>query len=260
MKAYNQTPIINALMRLSNCFFLLFFLLIGCQDEQNLTFAPLSIQGEQCADCPKIAINLPKAIEETRIARSVNTALREEVIALLHFDEALEVSDIGTAIESFKSGFSELQEKYEDESTPWEARIDAEITYEDAALLTISLDAYIFTGGAHGYTSKRFLNFDKIKGEELENWRLFKDSLAFRDLAERHFRMKENIPSDKPINYTGFMFEQDSFYLPENIGFTEKGMKLLYNQYEVSSFADGTIELILPYEEVQKFLKPKIGS
>jgi hypothetical protein len=235
-------------------------MLIGCQNEEKLTFEPFSIKSEACANCPQIEMNLPLAIGENKLCRTINIALREEVITLLHFNDEQEVSDIDTAIKSFESGFLELQEKYDDETTPWEATIDSEITYEDASLLTISLDAYIFTGGAHGYTSKRFLNFDKIKGEELENWSLFKDNLAFRDIAERHFRSKENIPLDKPINYTGFMFEQDSFYLPENIGFTEKGLKLLYNQYEVSSFADGTIELVLPYEEIQKYLEPKIGS
>jgi hypothetical protein len=56
------------------------------------------------------------------------------------------------------------------------------------------------------------------------------------------------------------MFEKDSFYLPENIGFTKEGVKLLYNQYEVASYADGTIELTLPYNEVKKYLSTKIKS
>ena len=247
-------------MKPSYCFFVVLFLLIGCQNGDKLTFEPYQIETESCDDCTKIHINLPRAIDNGKLARTINTAMREEVISLLHFDDESEVSDIDTAIKSFKSGFLELQERYEDETTPWEAKIDSEITFEDSSILTIALDAYIFTGGAHGYSSKRFLNFDKNKRTEIENWQLFKDSLAFRNLAERKFRTKENIPQDKPINYTGFMFERDSFYLPENIGFTEKGMKLLYNQYEVSSFADGTIELVLPYEEIQKFLEPKVGA
>lgn len=245
-------------MKPSYCFFFILFLLFGCQNEDKLTFEPYLVETDACDNCTKINIKLPKAINQGKLARTINIALREEVIFLLHFDDQSEVSDIETAIKSFKSGFLELQERYEDETTPWEAKIDSKITFEDSSLLTIALDAYIFTGGAHGYTSKQFLNFDKSKGVELENWQLFKDSLGFQKLAEHKFRTKENIPQDKPINYTGFMFERDSFYLPENMGFTEKGIKLLYNQYEVSSFADGTIELVLPFEEIQKFLKPKV--
>ena len=161
-------------MKSSNILFLVLLLLISCQNEDKLTFEPYRIETGVCATCTKINISIPKAIDENKLAHTINATLREEVITLLHFDDELEVSDIDTAVASFESGFSRLQKKYEDETTPWEAKIDSEITFENKALLTISLDAYIFTGGAHGYTSKRFLNFDKIKGVELENWQLFK--------------------------------------------------------------------------------------
>lgn len=253
MKAYNQTPITDTEMKSSICFICMLLLLIGCQNHDKLTFEPVLIQSESNVNCT-IQIKIPQAIDDTKLARVVNTALREEVISLLHFDEESEVSDINTAMASFESGFEILQQRYADETTPWEAKIDAEITFENASILSIALNAFLFTGGAHGYSSEHFLNFDKIEGHELENWQLFKNSEAFQHLAESKFRAQENIPPDKPINHTGFMFEEDSFYLPENIGFTEKGLTLLYNQYEISSFADGTLELVLPFEEIQKFM------
>ena len=160
---------------------------------------------------------------------------------------------------SFKNGYLELQELYDDETTAWEAKIDGTVTFEDDNILTIALNSYLFTGGAHGYISKRFLNFNKKKGVELENWQLFIDEEDFRVFAEAVFREKQQIPKDKPINHTGFMFEQDSFYLPENIGFTKDGLKLLYNPYEVASYADGAIEILISHEAVKKYLtkKPK---
>lgn len=257
MKAYNQTPITDTEMKSSICLACVFLLLIGCQNHDKLTFEPILIQNEANANC-SIHIKMPQAIDDTKLARVVNAALREEVISLLHFDEESEVSDIGAAMASFESGFELLQQRYADETTPWEAKIDAEITFENASILSVGLNAFIFTGGAHGYSSERFLNFDKTEGYELENWQLFKNSEEFRHMAESKFRTQEAIPVDKPINYTGFMFEEDSFYLPENIGFTEKGLTLLYNQYEVSSFADGTLELVLPFDEIQKFMAAEL--
>lgn len=257
MKAYNQTPITDTEMKSSICFICTLLLLIGCQNHDKLTFEPVLIQSEDSDNC-SIQIKIPQAIEDTKLARVINTALREEVISLLHFDEESEVSDINAAMASFKSGFEILQQRYADETTPWEAKIDAEVTFENASILSVALNAYIFTGGAHGYSSERFLNFDKVQGDELENWQLFKNYEEFQQLAELKFRAQEHIPADKPINYTGFMFEEDSFYLPENIGFTKDGLTLLYNQYEVSSFADGILELVLPFEEVQKFVVPEI--
>ena len=68
--------------------------------------------------------------------------------------------------------------------TSWEAKIEGKITFENPVLLTIELNTYLFTGGAHGYTSRRFLNFDKTKGKELENWQLFRDRVDFEKFAE----------------------------------------------------------------------------
>lgn len=241
-------------------YFLVFALLIGCQNDAKLTFEAQTIANEVCEDCPTVSIDIPKAQGTTRISKSINTALEEELIFLLTFDDEIEVNSVEDALESFKNGYQKLQRLYDDEPTGWEAKIEGMISYEDDDFITIALDSYLFTGGAHGYSSKRFLNFDKKKGIELDNAELFKNAKDFQAFAEEMFRQKEAIPKDKSINHTGFMFEQDSFYLPENIGFTDDGLKLLYNPYEVASYADGAIELVLPHNKVKKYLAKKSKS
>ncbi len=238
----------------------LFLILSSCKNESKLAFEPLVLMNEACDTCPEVSIEIPKAIDRTKLSETINTALREEIISLLLFDDEIEVSSLEDALTSFKNGYLELQKLYTDESTEWEAKVNGKVVFEDASVLTIELNSYLFTGGAHGYTSKQYLNFDKKKGVELENWQLFKSKVDFQHFAEAMFRLQEKIPQDKPINYTGFMFEKDSFYLPENIGYTKEGIKLLYNQYEVASYADGTIELTLPYKDVKKYLSTKIKS
>src|SRR5690606_9611689 len=190
----------------------------------------------------------------TKIATTINTALREEIIYLLTFDDSVEATTIDEAITSFKNGFLELKNKFPDETMGWEAKIDGKICYDEADILTIKLDSYIYTGGAHGYGASTFLNFDKQKGTELENNELFKNIVNFQKFAEIKFREKEGIPKDKSINSTGYMFEDEIFKLPETMGFTENGLQLIYNRYEVASYSDGAIELTLPYDEVNTFL------
>ena len=245
-------------MKLILPYLVLLLFLIGCKNDEKLAFEPLSIRSEACSACPEISIELPNAISQAKISKAVNAALREEIISLLLYDDTMEVTTLNQAMASFKNGYLALAKVYNDETTPWKAAINATVSFENTQLLTIELDAYIFMGGAHGYTTKRLLNFDKKKGIELENWQLFKDAANFQVFAETVFRKKEAIPLDKSINHTGFMFEQDSFYLPENIGFTQEGIKLLYNQYEVASFADGAIEIILSHDEVKNYLSEKI--
>ena len=75
--------------------------------------------------------------------------------------------------------------------------------------------------------------------------------------AEKKFRAKYKIPAKKSINATGLMFEDEKFDLPQNIFYTDKGLLLYYNSYEAASYADGPKELLLPYVEVEEFLRLK---
>lgn len=261
MEAHNSALLLRRPeMKSTLSYILVFLLLFGCQNESRLTFEPYAIENETCDDCPEVSIAIPKALGLSKISKTINTALEEELISLLSFDDELEVTSIDDALVSFKNGYLELHRLYDDEPTGWEAKIEGAVSFEDANFVTIVLDSYLFTGGAHGYSSKRFLNFDKKKGVELENSELFKNAEEFREFAEEMFRQNEDIPQNESINYTGFMFEQDSFYLPENMGFTKDGLKLLYNPYEVASYADGAIELVLPHGKVKKYLAKKPRS
>jgi hypothetical protein len=218
------------------------------------------LTGPSCHDCTKVNIHLPRAAAKDKISSTINNALEEEMIAQLTFDEETEASDIDGAIQSFTREYRSIRSMHPVETQRWEAKITAEVSFEDARMITIKIDSYLFTGGAHGYGSTRFLNFNKKRGSEMQSWELFSDRKDFQRYAENRFRRQENIPQDGPINSTGYMFERDTFYLPENIGFTEEGIKLYYNQYEVTSYADGPVELILPYQEVKKYLSGKIKS
>ncbi|MDV7137850.1 DUF4163 domain-containing protein [Maribacter sp. TH_r10] len=247
-------------MKTQISFFLFILILLGCKDDGKLVFEPQIISEEACEECPKINIEIPKPLEESKLSETINTALNEELISLLVYDDEIEATTVSEAIRSFKNGYNELQKLYPDETTRWEAKITGTVSYEDKNMLTIALNSYLFTGGAHGYTTRRFLNFDKRKGEEIESWELFKDKEHFEHFAETKFRIQEEIPQEGPINSTGFMFEEDRFYLPENIGFTQEGLVLLFNQYEVASYADGAITLVLPFNEVKNYLATKIKS
>ena len=71
---------------------------------------------------------------------------------------------------------------------------------------------------------------------------------------KKKFRAKYKIPASKPINATGLMFEDEKFQLPQNIFFTDKGLLLYYNSYEIASYADGPKELLFSYKEVNDYL------
>ena len=120
--------------------------------------------------------------------------------------------------------------------------------------MNIEIKHYTYTGGAHGYQGLRSLLFDPNTGKYIPNSQLFKDPNAFKAFAEKKFRAKYKIPETTSINATGLMFEDEKFYLPQNIFYTDKGLLLYYNSYEAASYADGPKEILLPYKEVNDYL------
>ena len=238
--------------------FILVIALWGCEEKKQTEWHPREYLSKVCEDCPSVRVAIPEADESTALGKGVNQALREEVIEWLDYDETRDASGIAEAIEAFGAGFQEIRRQFPDEAIGWEANIEGLISYEDDRLLTLKLETYIFTGGAHGLATTRYLNFDKSTGEELSNEELFADVSALENLAEKAFREAKGIPPGAGINDTGFMFEDDRFNLPENMGFTPAGLELLYNPYEVASYADGPISLVLPLERVRPLLASRL--
>ncbi|MGB5653221.1 MAG: DUF3298 domain-containing protein [Robiginitalea sp.] len=229
-------------------------LIISCTPDSSTELKIREYEGSVCGNCPKVRISIPEAEDNTKLGKSVNRAVREEIIELLDFAEDKTVVDIPGAIEAFTMGFRNLQNEFPEELTGWEASVTGTKSYEDPSLLTLHMETYIFTGGAHGYGATRYLNFDKKTGAELSGTELLNDPEAFSEFAEKAFRKTYDIPEEAPINSTGFMFAENRFTLPENIGLAAEGIVLHYNPYEVASYADGALILKIPMEQGLPFL------
>lgn len=233
-------------------------LFLSCGDEPHkLEWEEKEYSGDTCSNCPSVTIRIPEGPEDNRLAEQVKSSLEEEIIYWLDYDESNKATTIPEAMASFSAGYAELQKKFPDETAPWEADIQGEISYSSPMLLCISLEGYLFTGGAHGYSALRYLNFDAENTRELDLAELFADLDGFTALAEIAFRTQYKVPADQEINSTGFMFEDNRFSLPESVGFGEAGVLLHYDPYEVASYADGPLSLTIPYRDAAPFLNPE---
>lgn len=257
--AMNLLPLIINLTKLHAMkrFSILLFSIISvisCTNNQKLTFKNIEIFSNGCDTCAAIEINIPEAQTTSAIATRINTNITETVIETINFSEEETPLTIEDAIESFTSEYKKLATEFP-ESSKWEVTIDGTIISENKNMICVQLESYLFTGGAHGYRSTSYLNFNLRSGGKLTISDLFKDVDVFKLMAEKIFRKQENIPPEANINSTGFMFENDEFNLPETIGFSEKELILLYNQYEIASYADGQKIIKIPLFQVSNMLK-----
>jgi len=248
----------------------LFLLLLftGCQEEKstlNLTEKSYtSADLPECKDdiCPKIDIQLLKAKGKSPLATTINTAVEQKIAASLSIspDDENRIKTIDQGITNFIDSFRTANAEFPDSSSSqeYEFTSNSAVSFENENLLSLKMETYSYWGGAHGYSSTSYLNFDKETAEVLTTEKLIKDKGKFKKLAEQMFREQEEIPIDGNINETGFFFENDTFSLPINIGFENDELILIYNPYEVASYAEGQIIIKIPKAEAAPFLSERL--
>lgn len=241
-------------MKKWSLYFIGIIFILGCSKSEKLTFNTYEIIAKECSSCAMVSLNIPKASPVSDIGNQINTAIDRMIIELLSFSEKEEPENLEAAIKNFKNSYQELQEEF-GESPDWEFTADGEVTYQTSNLICVEIAAHIFTGGAHGYNSNSFLLFEGKTGQLIGIEDIFNDLNTFKKIAEKKFRIQEGIPVTAGINSTGFMFENEVFELPENVGFQDEEIVLIYNQYEIASYAYGQIIVEIPFEEVKTLIK-----
>lgn len=250
----------HSIMRKTANILLFALLLTGCKENIALKYTEKKIEEKtdtECIEyCPAATLKIALFEAGNTTNDSINKKTFEFFVELLSFDEKVsEVNTYEELLTSFMNSYKELHHKFPDETIGWEANGNSILSFHNHKIVCIKLDYYIYTGGAHGYSGTKSIIFDKKNGRTLTLTDIFKDINDFTIFSEQKFKNKFGIKPNAPINSTGLMFENEVFELPENLLFTEKGLTLLYNTYEIASYSDGPQEVTISYEEAQPFLK-----
>lgn len=231
---------------LNSIFFGLILIFTSCVEESEITFNEVEISPEGNSI---VSINIPKAEGEGGISSKINTTLYNAISKSLSFGEEDEGSEksLEDQIQNFNEEYFAFKKEFPESTQEWEAQIDGDLMYRSNEVISIALSSYINTGGAHGILTISFLNFDTETGLQLENEQLFNDMEAVKSIAQLHF-------NDFISENEKMVFELAQFSLPQNIGFEEEGIVMLYNVYEVAPYASGIIQFTIPYDEISSYL------
>lgn len=233
----------------------------GCNQEKDIEFLPESFTETElsmCQDgnCPEITINYIEISGNEAVSEKINQKIRDFIFnsLLMGEDTVPTAISIEEAATDFVEAYNADKAQFPDLPFNYVADISVQVIYSSKDHLCFEMRNYLFTGGAHGYGTTSFLNIDPQTGSVLSSKELFKNNTKFTAFAEEKFRAQEKIPKDFGINDTGFWFENNTFYLPENAGFTQDSLIFVYNQYDITSYAEGPIELKIAIKEAAPFL------
>jgi len=235
---------------------------ISCAKEEPLAFSEVQLSAdsfEACStsNCPELNVQYLLATGNKEVSDIINGVIELHLVTILtsNQDDVQNVVTIKDAVTSFIADYKQFETDFGNSFIAYNADTNMMVSYFSEDLVSIKLDYYLFTGGAHGYGGTNYLNFNPKTAEILTSTTMYANEKEFLKYVENKFREEFQIPKDSTINATGFWFENDTFYLPQNVGFTESEVVLIYNQYEIASYAEGPILLTFPKEEVLEFLE-----
>jgi hypothetical protein len=126
------------------------------------------------------------------------------------------------------------------------------VCYNENGYVILNIDAYAYTGGAHGNGGSNFncLDVKNKKGLKLKDV-LKADSAHLQPIVEAEFRKQQGLkPTD---SLTSILFE-NHLATTDNFYFTNKGIGFYYFPYEVAAYAVGPIHVFVPFASLRNYL------
>ena len=130
------------------------------------------------------------------------------------------------------------------------------VMYENEQYITLAHYSFAFTGGAHGNYGTTLSTLNKQSGKKLHLSDVVNAAgiKVLPALLEQVARLQNGVKNNKPLDQNYFLVKK---IMPtENFYITTAGIGFLYAPYEIKSFADGEINLLVPFSPLNTYLQP----
>ena len=204
--------------------------------------------GCQSENCATVGIKKVTIEDSHRLNQYIDDLIKESISTFTKTESSQNVNE---AIDAFFSDFKEFKEAFPESRTPWEIQITMTVDWmiQSNGWLSIRTETYSYTGGAHPNYEVQFNNLG-TSGKKVTTRDWLKDQSQLEKIAEQYFREEKGILATQTLNDAGYEFV-NGFELPENMGFGKGYLILMYNAYEIGSYADGPTEIKIPISELK---------
>lgn len=212
-----------------------------------------------------VKVEIPLAFNNQTVLDSVRATIisylfgREYVVVpndslALHF--ALLLND------EYKANNEQLVSKLDNKSTYSfnnEHTLEGFSLLNDKQIYSYGIERYVYMGGAHGLTTRTYLNFNLKTGKVITEADLFTDDYKaeLSELIKR--RIVEEIKNEKDTE--AFHGLEDTDYWTDSIKpngnfyITDESINYVFNPYEIAPYYLGQTEVILPFDRIRDLLR-----
>ncbi|MBB1151369.1 MULTISPECIES: DUF4163 domain-containing protein [unclassified Myroides] len=235
--------------------FLLLALSVSCNStnknaEDILQFEQKDFvqSSDNCIDdeCTRIKLSVPVITNESNeVATKINQQLIAKIDNIIAVDDRTASSkNLDELTANYIANYDAFKAKYPDETLPWKAEIEGDITFYNEDLLSIALEYYTFAGGAYGFKSEVAMNFNPKTGEQYKVEDLIGNWEELQKLMALQLKDKMDIwTSNNQLEY------------PESIFFYEDMVGFLYNAVDDDAQYNGPTKIDFPKASILPFLK-----
>ncbi len=139
-----------------------------------------------------------------------------------------------------------------------ELTVNYKILFRTDQFMSLEINAYYYTGGAHGLPAFKIFNFDARQVKDLVLKDLFQEKADYLKIIAPHCRAElmqrmDEIGSDKstiedgtdPLKVTNYqLFE-----------LKKEGIEIVFPPYQVAPYVSGSQSVLVPYELLKPMLK-----
>lgn len=228
------------------------------KDQADLSFKYDSVKvyskhmmtSENGTDTSKAVIVYPVFADQ-----QINHFIEQKVMSFA--DEGEHYKSYQDFSKSFIENFDKFSNENKGYGQTWFMEAKIEVVSQLPEYLSTLVTHVSYEGGAHPNSVFTYLNYDPSTHKEITLQSLILPGAMekLNAVAEKIFRKNEKLSPDESLKDTYF-FENDKFSINQNFTITSKGLKFLYNPYEIKAYAFGTTELIVPFAELKEIAKP----
>ncbi len=121
-------------------------------------------------------------------------------------------------------------------------------------LLTFRITHEGYLGGAHGYFSRSFVNYDLRKQAVETADSLFANKVAIRSLIIKQLTADNKLQSPRQLEENAIVFSVADIQVPANFYFEDDNVVFYYNPYEIGSWAQGEVNVKVPFSALRQYL------
>ncbi len=245
-------------------------ILCGCGEYQGhtsqlhkISFEQVEISEKEVCDdpnsdyCAEIKLGYPvfsiSGNKETE--QKINYLIKTEMLLSIFSDDKIDSFD--ELVNSFFNEYRQFKTDIQDSYQEWFIERSGSVKFYNDDFISLAFSVYTYLGGAHPNSYTVFTVLDLKSGDKITQEENFIQGYKpiLNEIAEKEFRKLKELGEYENLDEAGFWFEDNRFSLNDNFAISDEGLTFYYNNYEITAYAYGPTELIIPLAKISQLIK-----